>query len=68
MVHREYVAKGPTAVYDLPVDVTFQYLDSPNTTSEVSYRTQSKLSGTTSDFKTQAGSSYSNMVLMEVAG
>ena len=68
MVHREYVAKGPTQVYDLPLDISFQYLDSPNSTASVSYRTQTKLSGTTSDIKTQAGSSYSNMTLMEIAG
>ena len=68
MVHREYVAQGPTANYDYPLDISLQYLDSPNTTSEVSYRTQTKLSGTSADVATQKGASYSNMTLLEIAG
>jgi hypothetical protein len=45
---------------------SFTYLDSPATTSSTAYKTQQKL-GSGSSFITQAGSSPSTIILMEIA-
>ena len=65
---KEYDFLGPTAVYDSSFTYSVNYLDSPNSTASVSYRTQFKLNGTSSDIKTSSGGGKANITLMEIAG
>ena len=65
---KEYSADFHQAVYDLPFNHSVNHLDSPNTTSATTYKTQFKLNGTTSDVKVQDGSCTSNITLMEIKG
>jgi len=52
-----------------PMQYSFAYIDSPNTTSEVSYKTQGKMaSGYTSSSARIGFVSTGKMILMEIAG
>ena len=53
--------------FDSPSYVCMTYLDSPNTTSAVTYKTQHKVNAGTCDIYAQNASGRSYMVLMEVA-
>ena len=47
--------------------VFLSYLDSPNTTSSVAYKTQAKISNADSNYTAQIGNSNSVITLMEIA-
>jgi hypothetical protein len=47
---------------------SFNYLDSPSTTSAITYKTQFRLSGTTADLYAQHQGTTSFITLMEIAG
>ena len=51
-----------------PITNALQKLDSPNTTSAVTYKTQFKVSAGSSDVYAQQHGSSATMILMEIAG
>ena len=63
-----YVPNGPTRI-DIATNVPLQYLDSPATTSAVTYKTQGALfdSAGNQSVLYQGGNNYSTITLMEIA-
>ena len=62
------ISQMGSADFRVPCVSSYSYLDSPNTTSAITYSTQQKLSGQQADLHTQNDSSPSTITLMEIAG
>jgi len=55
--------------YDTPFSNNLNWLDSPNTTSATTYKTQMKINNSAADaYAQQDSDSYSTITLMEIAG
>jgi len=55
--------------YDTPFSNNLNWLDSPNTTSATTYKTQMKINNSSADaYAQQDSDSYSTITLMEIAG
>jgi len=66
-----YALVGNNAVssdFRIPCISTYSYLDSPSTTSAITYSTQFKLNGTSADLYAQNDGSPSTITLMEISG
>ncbi len=66
-----YALVGNNAVssdFRIPCVSTYSFLDTPSTTSAITYSTQFKLNGTSSDLYAQNDGSPSTITLMEIAG
>jgi len=65
---KEYDFLGSAQPYDSSFTYSVNYLDSPNSTASVSYRTQFRLNSTNADVKTSSGGGKANITLIEIAG
>ena len=66
-----YALVGNNAVssdFRIPCISTYSHLDSPSTTSAITYSTQFKLNGTSADLYAQNDGSPSTITLMEISG
>jgi hypothetical protein len=63
-----FVGQQGSADFRIPCISTYSHLDSPSTTSAITYSTQFKLNGTSSDLYAQNDGSPSTITLMEIAG
>ena len=62
------VGQQGSADFRIPCVSTYSFLDTPSTTSAITYSTQFKLNGTSSDLYAQNDGSPSTITLMEIAG
>jgi hypothetical protein len=62
------VGQQGSADFRIPCISTYSHLDSPSTTSAITYSTQFKLNGTSADLYAQNDGSPSTITLMEIGG
>ena len=70
IMHRDIMIRGSSAQNSVVTDGNMTILDSPNTTSSVTYKTQAKAGTTDSGGYVQAGhgDSEEHIILMEIGG